>query len=721
MVIILSMSSNINDDKQLSYLLDLNIGKIKDKNVAADIIFQLRDDINKHNYLYYIKDSPLISDADYDKLLRKLEDLEKRFPDLITDDSPTQRIGAPLEGGFSTFEHGEKMLSLLDAFDYDELKDYLERVYRDLGVSDEDVEFVCELKIDGSAVSLVYENGIFVRGATRGDGITGEDITSNLKTIKAIPLKLFTRGYDVLKNIEGISSMENTRPVDNIKNLPSRLEIRGEVYLSKDEFKRINTQREEEGLITFANPRNAAAGSLRQIDPNMTAKRKLNIFLYGIAFNPEIPVDNQFDMLNYLKMVGLRVNPNIKKVTGLDEIKAYIESWEEKRHNLPYETDGIVIKVNKFSFQQRLGQTSKNPRWAIAFKYPPEQQVTKVLDIKVNVGRTGALTPVATLEPVKISGSTVSHATLHNEDELKRKDVRIGDRVVVHKAGEIIPEIIKSIKERRDGSEIVFKMPEKCPVCGSDVIRPEGEAATRCTSLACPAQQYERIIHFASKGAMDIDGLGSAIIEKLLTSKLIKDAADIYYLKYDDIYGLESFKEKSTKNLLVAIESSKSKPLSRLIYAMGIRFVGSHISEVLASDYNDLDELMGASFEELSQIYEIGPRIAESIVAFFKQEQNLKIIEKLRKAGVNFTSQKEQVESKPEFEGKTFVLTGKLPTLTREQATDIIKQFGGRVSSSVSRSTDIVLAGQDSGSKLNDARKYGIKTIDEEEFKKMAE
>ncbi len=715
-------------------LLNIDIENVKE---PQKIIKKLRAEINKHNYYYYIKDNPIISDADYDKLMRNLEKLEEKFPELVTEDSPTQRIGAPLEGGFKTFEHGEKMLSLQDAFNYEELKDFLDRVYRDLGLSEEEVEFVCELKIDGSAVSLVYENGVFVRGATRGDGIVGEDITLNLKTIKSIPLRLFNT--TILETGQKLSKIKIEINTDNLSNIsetglnsedlkdfefiiPSRLEVRGEVYLAKDEFKKINVQREEEGLPAFANPRNAAAGSLRQIDPKMTAQRNLNIFVYGAATNEELMqsgIDNQYSLLQYLKRIGFRVNPNIRKVLGFEQIKNFIDYWDDKRHSLSYETDGIVIKVNKFLFQQRLGQTSKNPRWAIAYKYPPEQQVTRVLDIIVNVGRTGILTPVAVLEPVRISGSTVSHATLHNEDELKRKDVRIGDWVVVHKAGEIIPEIIKPIKERRTGKEKQFIMPKRCPSCGSEVIRPAGEVAVRCTSFACPAQQFEKIVHFASKGAMDIDGLGSAIVEKLLEKKLIKDASDIYYLKYEDIISLENFKEKATNNLLNAIQASKSRPLSRLLYAMGIRFVGSHIAEVLSANYKSLDDLMKASFEELSSIFEIGPRIAESIVSFFRQEQNLKIIEKLRNAGVNFLSEKKSVELRPEFEGKTFVLTGKLQSFSREKARQIIEKFGGRVSSSVSKNTDMVIVGEDPGSKLDDAKKLGISVINEEEFKKL--
>jgi DNA ligase (NAD+) len=687
------------ENKILEKLLATDTSKVADRKDAQSLTNELKEELNKHNYYYYIKDAPIISDADYDRLMKNLQILEGKFPELITDDSPTQRIGATLEGGFKTVEHGEKMLSLQDAFDYDELKDFLERVYKDLGLSEDEVEFVCELKIDGSAVALVYEDGRFASGATRGDGIIGEDITQNLRTIKTLPLKL----------------LKLSNPI------PPRLEVRGEVYLAKDEFEKINIQREEEGLATFANPRNAAAGSLRQIDPKMTAQRKLNIFLYGAATNPNLNIDNQFELLSFLVNVGLRVNPNIRKATGFEQIKEYIENWRDRRRDLQYETDGIVIKVNKFALQQRLGQTSKNPRWAAAFKYPPEQQTTKVLDIIINVGRTGTLTPVAVLQPVRISGSTVSHATLHNEDELKRKDVRIGDWVLVHKAGEIIPEIIMSIKERRNGTEREFKMPARCPVCGSDVERPAGEVAIRCTSLACPAQQFERIVHFASKGAMDIDGLGPAVVEKLLDKKIIKDSADIYYLKYEDITTVENFKEKSTKNLLAAIDASKSKPLARLLFAMGIRFVGSHIADVLSSNYENLDDLIQASFEDLSKIYEIGPRIAGSITTFFKQDQNLKIIEKLKAAKVNFGSEIKNISKKAAFAGKIFVLTGKLSSITRDEAKEIIEKFGGRVVTSVSKNTDMVLVGEDPGSKLDDAQKYKIKTISEEDFKKMIE
>ena len=682
---------------KLEEFLDIDIKNII-KDDARLIVEGLRNELAKHNYYYYIKDNPIISDHQYDMLLRNLSMLEKKYPELITEDSPTQRIGAPLEGGFSTVEHGERMLSLQDAFNYQELNDFLTRIYKDLGRGENEVEFVCELKIDGSAVSLVYEDGRFARGATRGDGVLGEDITSNLKTIRAIPLRLFKRA--------GVK-------------IPLRLEVRGEVYLAKDEFKRINTEREEEGLATFANPRNAAAGSLRQIDPQNTASRRLNIFIYGAVASGELDIASHYEMLNYLAEAGLKINPNIRKAAGFEEIKRYLESWEEKRKDLPYETDGVVIKVNDFSYQRKLGQTSRNPRWAIAYKFPPEEEVTCIMDIKVSVGRTGALTPVAVLRPVTVAGSTISHATLHNEDEIRRKDVKVGDWVVVHKAGDVIPEIVKVIKERRDGSQKEFRMPDKCPVCGSDVIKPEGEVALRCTSMACPAQQYERIVHFASKGAMDVEGLGPAIVEKLLDKKLIKDSADIYYLKYDDIFSLENFKEKSTKNLLGAIEESKKKPLSRLLFAMGIRYVGSHTADVLTRVFVDLDSLVHARYEEIEEIKEIGPKIAESIISFFKQQQNLKVIEKLRKAGVNFSPELKKVTKKEAFAGKTFVLTGKFNDFSRGESKEIIENFGGRVTSSVSRGTDAVLVGEGPGSKLDDARRYNIRLISEEEFKKM--
>ncbi len=677
----------------LEALLKLNPEKI-DAQKAEPIADQLKKEINKHNHYYYIKDNPVISDADYDRLMHNLEKLEKRFPELVTEDSPTQRVGAPVEGGFPTIEHGEKMLSLQDAFDYDGLKDFLDRVYKDLG--HDDVEFVVELKIDGSAVSLVYEQGRFARGATRGDGITGEDITSNLKTIQSIPLRM----------LEEVP-------------FPSRLEVRGEVYLGKEEFARINERRQEEGLAVFANPRNAAAGSLRQIDPSKTAKRKLNIFIYGAVGDGALDIGAHDQMLDYLRKAGFRVNPHVEKLKGFSQIKQYCQSWEEKRKDLAYETDGLVIKVNDFSYQRKLGQTSRNPRWALAYKFPPEEEVTRVLDIKVRVGRTGAITPVAKLEPVTVAGSTIANATLHNEDEIKRKEVMIGDWVVIHKAGDVIPEIVKVIKERRKGEEKPFKMPQKCPVCGSEVIRPQGEAVRRCVSLACPAIQFEAIVHFASRGAMDIEGMGPKVVRKLIDRGLIGDPADIYFLDYDAVISLDLFKEKSTNNLLAAIRASKNQPLSRLLFGLGIRFVGQHVAEVLAEEFEHLDQLMDAQYAQIEAVREVGPRIAKSVVDFFSQKQNQKVIEKLRKAGVNFSARVQKKQSKPAFEKKTFVITGKLDSFSRSQAKALMEKYGARVTSSVSKSTDVVVVGKDPGSKLDDAKKYNIKTIDEQQLKKM--
>lgn len=678
-------------------LLKIDIAKIPEED-AGEIAERLRDELEKYNHYYYIKDNPLVSDAEYDLLFKRLEELEKRFPSLIIENSPTQRIGAPIEGGFNTLVHGEKMLSLQDVFDHDELGDFIKRVSKDLSMPPEEIDFVCELKIDGSAISIVYEDGRFVRGATRGDGITGEDITSNLRTINTIPLRLQKA---------------------KTERIPDVLEVRGEVCLAKEEFARINMRREEEGIATFANPRNAAAGSLRQIDPRMTAKRKLNVFIYAAVLFPGLKIQGHFEMLEFLKELGFRVNPHVRKVRGINEIKKYIENWKDKRKGLSYETDGIVIKVDKFSFQRILGQTSRNPRWAAAYKFPPEQETTKVVDIKISVGRTGALTPVAELVPVKVAGSTVSHATLHNEDEIRRKGVMIGDWVTVHKAGDVIPEIVKVIKEKRDGTQRLFKMPDICPACHSKAVRPEGEVALRCTSIACPAQQFEKIVHFASKSGMDIDGLGPAIIEKLLEKDLIKDISDIYYLRYEDVFSLENFKERSTNNLLGSIKKSRKRPLSRLLFALGIRFVGSHTSDVLADHFGDLDSLATASFEEIEGISEVGPRIAQSVVDFFDGRQNMEVIERLRAAGLNFGGGKREIIQKKDFTGKTYVITGKLKNYSRESAREIIENYGGRVTASVSRSTDFVLVGEDAGSKLEMAGKLGIKIISEKEFEDM--
>lgn len=664
---------------------------MKKINEISKKIEKLRDEIREHDYCYYVLNQPITSDEEYDELMRKLIKLEEKYPEIITPDSPTQRVGAPVDE-LKSVEHREKMLSLENAFSKDEIADFLKRVYK--GLNTKDIEFVCELKIDGSAINLTYIDGIFIRGTTRGDGFRGDDVTSNLKTIKSIPTR-----------------MRSPYP-------EGELEVRGEVYMPVNAFKRINKKREREKVPLFANPRNAAAGSLRQLDPHIAAKRELDVFIYGVGYWPLPEYNEHFSILKYLKELGFRISPHIRKVNDLDGIWDFCQEWVERREKLDFEVDGVVIKVNSFSQQMTLGETTRNPRWAIAYKFPSVQRTTKILNIQVGVGRTGTITPVAILEPVQISGSVVSRATLHNIDEIRRKDVRIGDTVLVQKAGDVIPEVVKVIKEERTGDEKIFNMPKKCPICGSNVVRLHNEVAYRCTNFSCPAQQFERILHFVSRGAMDIEGLGPSVISKLLNNKLIKDVADLYYLKFDDIYQLELFKEKSTINLLNAIDTSRKRPLDRLIYALGIRFVGSHMADVLAKNYESIDELSKASEDELLSIYEIGPHIAQSVVSFFKQSSNRKIIEKLKKA--NVTTKKEVIEKLPQLlEGKSLVITGKLISYMRDEIRELIKKLGGRVSFSVSKKTDFVIVGENPGSKFEKAKKLDLKIINEEEFKKL--
>ncbi len=664
---------------------------MKKINEISKKIEKLRDEIREHDYCYYVLNQPITSDEEYDELMRKLIKLEEKYPEIITPDSPTQRVGAPVDE-LKSVEHREKMLSLENAFSKDEIADFLKRVYK--GLNTKDIEFVCELKIDGSAINLTYIDGIFIRGTTRGDGFRGDDVTSNLKTIKSIPTRMRS-------------------PYSG-----GELEVRGEVYMPINAFKRINKKREKEQLSLFANPRNAAAGSLRQLDPHIAVKRELDVFIYGVGYWPLPEYNEHFSILKYLKELGFRISPHIRKVNDLDGIWGFCQEWVERREKLDFEVDGVVIKVNSFSQQMTLGETTRNPRWAIAYKFPSVQRTTKILNIQVGVGRTGTITPVAILKPVQISGSVVSRATLHNIDEIRRKDVRIGDTVLVQKAGDVIPEVVKVIKEERTGDEKIFNMPKKCPICGSNVVRLHNEVAYRCTNFSCPAQQFERILHFVSRGAMDIEGLGPSVISKLLNNKLIKDVADLYYLKFDDIYQLELFKEKSTINLLNAIDTSRKRPLNRLIYALGIRFVGSHMADVLAKNYESIDELSKASEDELLSIYEIGPHIAQSVVSFFKQSSNRKIIEKLKKA--NVTTKKEVIEKLPQLlEGKSLVITGKLISYMRDEIRELIKKLGGRVSFSVSKKTDFVIVGENPGSKFEKAKKLDLKIINEEEFKKL--
>lgn len=666
------------------------------KDEAEKKIKALREQINYHNKLYFEHDSPEISDSEYDGLMRELKRLEEEFPELVTPDSPTQRVGGrPLEA-FDTVMHSVPMLSLANAFDEGELKEFHRRVTSAVG---EEVEYVAELKIDGLAVALTYENGVFTRGATRGDGIVGEDITQNLKTIKTIPLKL--------------SDYNGQIPF---------IEVRGEVYIPKKEFERLNEEREKAGLSLFANPRNAAAGSLRQLDPRITASRPLNIFVYGTGRIDGIEVSTHLEMLELLKKMGFRVNPNVSVFRRIDDVISYCERWVEQRGRLPYDIDGIVIKVNSLEHQRLLGATSKSPRWAIAYKFPAEQKTTVIKDIIVRVGRTGTLTPTAVLEPVRIAGSTVTKATLHNEDYIRQKDIKIGDTVVVKKAGDVIPEVVEVVFNKRKGSERDFVMPQKCPECGSDVVRFEGEAAAKCTGIACPAQLKRGIIHFASRDAMDIEGLGPAIVNQLVDRGLVKDAGDLYFLKVDDLIPLERMGEKSASNLINAIQRSKTNPLEKLIFALGIPFIGSRAASILAERFRVLDNLMNSTYEELVQIPEVGPKMAQSVITFFKQEQTKNIIRKFKRAGLNLeTAGRKNRDEGAALNGITFVLTGSLEKYTRKQAQDIIEKFGGRVSSSVSSKTDYVLAGKDPGSKLEKAKELGIKIIDEEEFERMLE
>lgn len=660
-------------------------------------IEELREKIRYHKYCYYVLDDPIVSDTEYDQLMKELAEWETRYPQYITSSSPTQRVGIEPVSEFTTVKHTAPMLSLANAFSTEELRAFDQRIKK--LIPQRKLEYVVELKIDGLAVALVYENGIFMRGATRGDGTIGEEITSNLRTVKAIPLKLFG------------------------KDISPRIEVYGEVYMKKSEFKRLNEKRMKNEESLFANPRNAAAGSVRQLDPRITAQRRLDTFIYRATFPEGNRFNTHIEVLNYLKKLGFKVNPYIKLCQDIGEAINYCQKWIEKKEELDYEIDGMVIKVNSLIMREELGSTTRSPRWAIANKFPAQQVTTKVQDIIIQVGRTGALTPVAILDPVRISGSVVKRATLHNEDEIRRKDVRIGDIVLIQKAGEVIPEVVKVIKEKRTGKETKFVMPTQCPVCGAKVFRLEGEVVSRCNSLTCPAQIKERIRHFASRDALDIEGLGPAIIDQLVEKGLIKDISDLYFLKRDDLISLERLAEKSADNLLDAIEKSKKKSLANLIYGLGIRYVGVHTSEVITRYYPTLNKFKEASLEELIEINEIGPKIAESIILFFKEKENLNIIERLRSAGLNFGQEEEKIREEKGAQilaGKQFVLTGTLKDFTRTQTKEIISELGGRVTGSVSKKTDYVVAGEDPGSKYQKAQKIGVPIINEGEFKKIA-
>lgn len=658
-------------------------------------IDKLRKEISYHNYKYYVLDSPEISDAQYDRLMRRLEELEKKYPGFVSPDSPTQRVGAPPLEKFSTVAHSIPMLSLSNAFSVHEIKDFDERVKRFIGTK-ETIEYAAELKMDGLAVELVYDNGLFVKGSTRGDGYTGEDVTLNLKTVRAVPLKL----------------------IESRSKFPPHIEVRGEVFMKIKELEKLNKKREKKGEPLFANPRNAAAGSVRQLDSNVTAERPLDIYCYGLGKVEGRTFHTHKEVLEALRDWGLKTNPNTRLCKDIGDVLSFYDDWAEKRDRLDYEIDGIVIKVNDLKLQDELGTISRSPRWALAAKFPGRQETTMILDIQVNVGRTGAVTPVAILEPIEIGGVEVSRATLHNEDEIVRKDVRIGDTVIVQRAGDVIPEVVAVVTSKRRGDEKKFTMPKKCPACGAEVMRPGDEAVARCTGIACSARIKETIVHFASKRAMDIDGLGDKLIEQMVDKKLISDPADLYYLQKEDILKLERMGDKLAQNILDAIEASKNRPLSRIIYALGIRHVGEHISSLLAGQFLGFEKLKSATYEELEGIYEIGPAVAQSIHTFFQQKQNLNVIEKLKNSGVQFPKMTEVKGPKP-LRRKTFVFTGGLESFSRDEAEEIVKKLGGRASTSVSKNTDYIVAGTSPGSKLDDAKRLGIIILSEEEFKKM--
>lgn len=670
---------------------------------------ELRRLIEHHNYLYYVLDQPEISDAEYDALMRELLQLEEQFPDLRTPDSPSMRVGAPPLEAFATHIHRQPMLSLDNAFGAEELRAFDQRIKRFLGMPlDQPIEYVAELKIDGLAISLTYVDGVFVTGATRGDGIQGEDVTQNLRTIRAIPLRL-------RQPVSAPASLFEEPAVA----IPSFVEVRGEVYLTHDEFRRINEEREQTGEPTFANPRNAAAGSVRQLDPRITAKRRLSLFAYGIGAIEGASFETHWQILQTLKAWGFPVNPHARICSDIEEVIAFCEQWTARRGELNYDVDGVVVKVNSLLMQQDLGYVQRSPRWAVAYKFPAQQARTRILEVRWQVGRTGALTPVAVMEPVEVGGVTVSRATLHNEDEIARKGVMIGDVVVIQRAGDVIPEVVSVVEEERDGDEQPIVRPQTCPECGAPVEKPEGEAVARCVNLACPAQIVERIRHFTSRNAMNIEGFGDKWVQRLFEEGIIHDPADLYYLKKEDLLPLERMGEKLAENLLNSVERSKQVPLSRFIYALGIRHVGERAAQLLAEYLGSLDALMNATEEQLLQIPEIGPATAREIVEFFRREENRRVIQKMLDAGV--TPIAERQRRSDAFAGLTFVFTGALQRFTREEAEALVRELGGKASGSVSRQTSYVVVGESPGSKYQKALQLGVPVLTEEEFLKMVE
>jgi DNA ligase (NAD+) len=656
---------------------------------AADRVFELKKLLNYHNHRYYVLDSPEISDAEYDSLMVELKRLEDAHPALVTPDSPTQRVGAEPVEAFGIVVHPRPLLSLSNAFSDDDLDAWFKRTAN--LIPGQQFDFVCELKIDGLAIALTYEDRILVTGATRGNGYQGENITQNLKTIRSIPLSV---------------------PGD----APSRFEVRGEAYLPKEGLRKLNDERAQEGLPLFANPRNAAAGSVRQLDPKITARRPMDIFIYalGWAENKDLPATH-WEIMQYLKSLGFKLNPNMVRCRNLDEVKAYYHKWVVLRDELPYDADGVVIKINSIALQEELGYVGHDPRWAIAYKFPAVQGTTRLVNIGINVGRTGSLNPYAILEPVNIGGVTIRQATLHNEEDIHRKDIRIGDWVTIQRAGEVIPEIVGPIISRRTGDEEVFHMPARCPVCGAEVIKPEGEAMHRCTNTACPAQALEEIKHFTSKGAMDIDGVGEKLCQALFDRELIKDSGDLYYLTPPQLLEMERMGEKSVTKVLASIEASKRRPLPQLIFALGIPNIGAETASILTGHYSSIDALSRASREQLMSIPSIGPKVSDGILAFFRQPQNLAILKKLEAAGVIMESKDIPAKDQP-LSGVEFVITGKLEAGGRQESEARIRALGGRAATDVTKKTTYLVAGVDPGSKLARARALGTSIIDEKQF-----
>lgn len=659
-----------------------------DLQMVEQKIDELRKKLTRYGYEYYVLDHPSVPDSEYDRLMRELLQLEEEYPGLKSPDSPTERVGGAALDMFQKVVHRIPLLSLGDIFNEQEVRDFDRRVRQTVG---DDISYVCELKIDGLAISLRYESGLFIQGATRGDGTIGEDITANLKTVKSVPLRL---------------------------QEPVSIEVRGECFMPKRSFEALNKGKEKRGEEPFANPRNAAAGSLRQLDPKIAASRNLDTFLYGIGEIPEGVISAHSEGLDYLDKLGFKTNHERRKCATIDEILQYINEWTEKRPSLPYEIDGIVIKVDSLEHQEQLGATAKNPRWSIAYKFPAEEVVTTLLEIEVSIGRTGVITPTAILEPVKVAGTTVQRATLHNEDLIREKDLKIGDRVVIKKAGDIIPEVVNVIADQRTGEEMEFRMPTHCPECNSALVRLEGEVALRCINPKCSAQIREGLIHFVSRNAMNIEGLGEKVISQLFAEKLIVDVADLYKLTRDQLIGLERMGEKSVTNLLKAIETSKANSLEKLLFGIGIRHVGAKAAKTLAQNYQTMDRLAAATEDELKSISEIGEKMADSIATFFHKAEVQDLLRELKAAGVNMEYHGpmpvSEEESNSFFVGKTVVLTGKLEHLTRDEAKETIEQLGGNVAGSVSKKTDVVIAGADAGSKLTKAEQLGIEVWNED-------